>query len=55
MGICGVYRPCAQICEGIADCRSGGTSDHGMYPGRDSEGIPEKKPGGGEENEHLRI
>ena len=42
MGICGVYRPCAQICEGIADCRSGGTSDHGMYPGRDSEGIPEK-------------
>ena len=55
VGICGVYRPCAQICEGIADCRSGGTSDHGMYPGRDSEGIPEKKPCGGEENEHLRI
>ena len=54
-GLCRICRSGAEICQRTALVRGSGTCHHRVYPGRGSERISGEEPGGGEENEYIRI
>ena len=54
-GLCRICRSGAEICQRTALVRGSGTCHHRVYPGRGPERISGEEPGGGEENEYIRI
>lgn len=44
-----------EICQRTALVGGSGTCHHRVYPGRNPERISGEEPGGGEENEYIRI
>ena len=53
--LCGIRRSGAEICQRTAPVRGGGTCHYRVYPERNPERVSGEEPGGGEEDEYIRI